>query len=145
MIKRGWGRDKKWYPEGNEKELKLFIGMHKRIAKDSKLSTVWARSPNGFRSFMRSVGKIPTKMIRPSLGRKNHDKPYQPGNCKWQEYAENALEGSRLKKGRVTRSLRLKALWADKKYRKRMSKICKSDSLIRAREKDGTFSSGAIR
>ena len=67
------------------------------------------------------------------------------GNCKWQEYAENALEGCRLKKGRETRSARLKILWADKKYRKRMSKICKDDSFIRARWPDGTFLRGAIR
>jgi len=135
---------KKWYPEGYEKELALFVLMHKRVNK-GYTTTSWPRNPIGFKAFIRCVGRIPLNMKRPSLGRKNHDKGYQPRNCKWQEYAENALEGSRLKKGRLKRSMRLKSLWSDKNYRRKMSKISKFDSSIRFRRKNGTFSAGAIR
>lgn len=95
------------------KEALAFLYMQHRV-KHRKLtatgmSTAWQRTPEGFLAFLKYVGNVPKSMKRPTIGRKNHSKGYQPGNCGWQEYSENCAESairnhigkSRAKKTRI--------------------------------------------
>lgn len=81
------------------KEALAFLFMQHRV-KHRKLtatgmSTVWPKTPKGFLAFLKYVGRIPDEMKRPTIGRKNHSKGYQPRNCGWQEYSENSAESAK--------------------------------------------------
>jgi hypothetical protein len=78
---------RKQYPH----EVELFIGMHDRV-KGGYSTTTWARSREGFFDFLSYVGKIPTNMKKATLGRKDHSKGYEPGNCFWQSQSDNTKE-----------------------------------------------------
>lgn len=78
-------RDK--YP----REVRHFIAMQERVSVGYS-TTVWPRTRKGFFQFLKYIGKIPEDMKKPSVGRKNHKKGYQPGNCAWQERSENSAE-----------------------------------------------------
>lgn len=111
---------KKKYPK--EKfpiEVKAFIGLQARVAK-GYTTTCWERSEAGFYEFLACVGKVPRKMNQPSIGRIDHSKGYEPGNCGWQEYHENRCEAVRRPENRAAQGRRVKRIW--KKQRKSMIK-----------------------
>lgn len=92
---------KKEYP----REVRAFCQMHQRVKMGIAPSYyyLWPRTTKGFMSFLKIVGKIPEKMIKPSLGRKNHSKGYTPTNCKWQETYENVIEALRRPENQILR------------------------------------------
>lgn len=93
---------KKEYP----REVRAFCQMHQRVKKGIAPSCyhLWSRTTKGFMLFLKDVGKIPEKMIKPSLGRKNHSKGYTPTNCKWQETYENIIEALRRPENQIFRT-----------------------------------------
>jgi hypothetical protein len=80
------------YPKDFLKERNTFIWMHDRVNAGFVPDIFWSRTREGFLAFLAYIGPIPKNMKKPSIGRKNHNKGYRPGNCAWQEHSENSGE-----------------------------------------------------
>jgi hypothetical protein len=72
-------------------EVRAFKGLTARAAR-GYTTTIWPRTTEGFYAFLATVGHAP-KMVKPSIGRIDHTKGYEPGNCLWQEHYENCIDG----------------------------------------------------
>lgn len=53
---------------------------------------------DGFLKFITEIGPYPTNMVRPSVGRINHELGYVTGNYHWEELSENSAEGTSRRK-----------------------------------------------
>jgi hypothetical protein len=84
----GWSLiDKKF-----SREVQAFKGMHNRV-RDGKSPWVhWPRTLDGFVCFLREVGMSPKKMKKPSVGRSDHGRGYEPGNIVWEPHAVNSIK-----------------------------------------------------
>jgi hypothetical protein len=82
-----------------------FSGMHNRARKlDRTVAPEFSRTLEGFRQFVDYMGPVPSGMIRPSVGRKDHAQGYVRGNFRWQSYVENSSEAAnRVKNGALRR------------------------------------------
>lgn len=80
---------KEFYPI----ECNRFEEFQKRVAK-GQATTIWPRSTEGFLAFLSFIGTAPKDMIKPTVGRFDHSKGYEPGNCKWQSHSDNAKEAA---------------------------------------------------
>lgn len=80
-----------WKIRDHQKESAAFRRCHGRVIQGKVCSIQWPRNWKGFLNFLKEVGPYPTNMVKPSIGRKDHDKGYVKGNIEWQEYALNSL------------------------------------------------------
>lgn len=100
-----WGK-KKYPHEDFPNEVKAFERMQGRVLVRKVTTTAWPRTTEGFYEFLACIGPWPTDMKKPSPGRRDHSKGYEPGNVFWQEWEENRLDGCRsggLSKNRNTK------------------------------------------
>lgn len=82
---------KKYPTEKWPREVSAFKGLQGRV-RDGVTTTTWSRTTRGFNAFLKYVGPCPNDMKCPTIGRKDHEKGYQPGNCSWQEKSDNSRE-----------------------------------------------------
>lgn len=61
-----------------------------RAMKGQCQSFYWEPGRAGMLGFIAEIGAIPDDMIRPSVGRIDHKKGYEPGNVRWEEFNYNA-------------------------------------------------------
>jgi len=75
---------------------KRFNCMHnRRRDRGAHVASDFDQTPEGFINFVRYLGPVPKDMLKPSLGRYDHDKGYIRGNFRWQEYIENISDPDR--------------------------------------------------
>jgi hypothetical protein len=68
---------------------KTFKSIHKKLR--APVSCEFSNTLSGFNNFKNDMkGEPPVNMIRPSIGRINHEMGYIPGNIFWQEFSKNA-------------------------------------------------------
>lgn len=96
------------------REIASFLAMHGRVKTGKVVSCFWPRSGGGFFAFLDYVGPVPSTMKDPTIGRSNHSKGYEPGNCSWQERAENTAE--MWERNRVTLSKKISRGLTGKKF-----------------------------
>jgi hypothetical protein len=84
------------------KELQAFKGCHNRVRDGKSPSISYERNLRGFLHWLADIGPIPTDMIKPSVGRINHDFGYQPGNMQWEEHRFNSVKRQGTKFARET-------------------------------------------
>lgn len=72
--------------------LQHFKGMHDRVRDGKSPSIAWSRDKAGYLAFCSEIGSIPERMAKPSVGRKEHTKGYEPGNVQWEEHAVNSIK-----------------------------------------------------
>ena len=90
------GKHWKWSDEARKRvakykhdpRKKYFVWMHDRCAKTNR-KCGFARTAIGFQLFCNDIGTIPVGMLRPSVGRIDHDHGYIAGNIQWEEFKDN--------------------------------------------------------
>lgn len=122
------------YPKGFKPELNYFFRLQNRATSLGISSTVWPRNAKGFLAFLKEIGPMPTKMDRPSVGRKDHSKGYEPGNVFWQELLDNKKHTDPVSLERISASNRRS--WNDPESRKKRiiaAKLSWKDPEVRKR------------
>lgn len=97
------GKTWKWSDEklANHRCAKKYLGIDPRIinhfrwakwrAKKGKCqSFFWPATRDGMLAFLAELGPVPDNISRPSVGRRDHSKGYEPGNIRWEEYNYNS-------------------------------------------------------
>lgn len=72
--------------------LQHFKGCHNRVRDGKSPSIFWPRTKEGYLNFCSEIGKFPEAMEKPSVGRIDHDKGYEPGNIRWEEHKFNSVK-----------------------------------------------------
>ena len=72
--------------------LVAFKGCHNRVRDGKVCSIFWPRSRQGYLDFCKEMGPKPTQMNKPSVGRIDHSRGYEPGNVRWEEHAVNSIK-----------------------------------------------------
>jgi hypothetical protein len=76
---------------GIDHRIVLFFRWARWRAKKGKCpSFFWPQTRDGVLAFLAELGPIPDGMIRPSVGRRDHSKGYEPGNVQWEEFNHNS-------------------------------------------------------
>lgn len=74
------------------KELQAFKGCQNRV-RDGKCHFVaYPRTLEGFLQWLGDIGPIPKGLVKPSVGRIDHSKGYEPGNMQWEEHRFNSFK-----------------------------------------------------
>lgn len=71
-----------------------FKKLHGR-SRASGLEVDFPYSMEGLVDFILYIGPVPTGMVRPTVGRRDHDRGYVRGNFRWQEHSENSSESGK--------------------------------------------------
>jgi hypothetical protein len=74
------------------RELAAFKRMHDRVRDGKCPSILWPRTLDGFVMFMKEIGKIPSVLNKPSVGRILHQLGYEPNNVQWEEHRINSVK-----------------------------------------------------
>ncbi len=69
-----------------------FMNMHQR---PTHVDPKYDRNRDGFINFIVDISEVPPDMMRPSIGRIDHNLGYIPGNFMWQEFSDNARDGGK--------------------------------------------------
>lgn len=72
--------------------LVAFKGCHNRVRDGKVCSIFWPRSRHGYLDFCEEMGPKPAHMVKPSVGRIDHSRGYEPGNVRWEEHAVNSIK-----------------------------------------------------
>lgn len=72
--------------------LQHFKGCHDRVRDGKSPSIYWSRDRKGYIEFCKELGPIPSCLIVPSVGRKDHKLGYIPGNVQWEEHSVNSVK-----------------------------------------------------
>lgn len=72
--------------------LQHFKGCHNRVRDGKVVSISWPRTKAGYLAFCSEIGPIPEEMVKPSVGRKNHNLGYDQGNIQWEEHKFNSVK-----------------------------------------------------
>ena len=91
-MPRGGARFFRYPKEEFPVEVQAFKNLQQRVTLGRVPGTAWPRSLEGFYAFLACVGRVPKKMKRPTIGRRDHSKGYEPGNCDWQEWDDNVSD-----------------------------------------------------
>lgn len=83
---RSW----KIYGDVDRSRLQYFKGMHNRFMAGKCKEIDWHRNREGYEAFCKEIGPIPSWLMKPSVGRKDHSKGYVAGNIQWEEYNFNS-------------------------------------------------------
>jgi hypothetical protein len=68
--------------------------MHDRCRRSGR-KCHWPRTREGYDQFFEEIGQIPRDIRRPSIGRIDHTKGYEPGNVRWEPFSYNAWKERR--------------------------------------------------
>jgi hypothetical protein len=77
-----------------------FHWMHCRCNR-MKRKCGFPRTQEGFAAFLKEMGPIPDCMLRPSVGRKDHDLGYIAGNIEWEEFKHNVWKKRKIEDQRA--------------------------------------------
>lgn len=72
--------------------LQAFKGCHNRVRDGKCPSIAWPRTREGYIEFCAEIGLHPLGMAKPSVGRIDHRKGYEPGNIQWEEHRVNSVK-----------------------------------------------------
>jgi hypothetical protein len=93
-VNAGMGRVD-WSPVAHV-DRRVLNAFHKRFECSRQWGTpiapTFTHDVAGLLAFHAEVGDVPAGMERPTIGRRDHAKGYEPGNMEWQEGAENERE-----------------------------------------------------
>jgi hypothetical protein len=92
------------------REVKAFMSLRGRVNR-GVTTTCWEQNLAGFMEFLAYVGTVPLWMKEPSIGRVDHSKGYEPGNCGWQELQENRTHTDVVSRTRISENNKGKVPW----------------------------------
>lgn len=72
--------------------LQSFKGCHDRVRDGKCPSIFWERNREGYLGFCKEIGPKPLDMQKPSVGRIDHSKGYEPENIRWEEHKFNSVK-----------------------------------------------------
>ena len=140
-----------------KKEADAFQNMQSRATTRGITNTVWPRTTLGFIDFLKEVGPYPKWMRKPSIGRKDHSKGYEPGNVFWQELIDNkshidpasinriSLASKKSWKNPESRARRIAANTGVKRSIKGIENMKRAQQSRRAKERnEKTYTSGYV-
>jgi hypothetical protein len=78
---------------GSKQHKITFVNMFNRAQRDFIVCD-YSYTFEDYERFVADIGPIPTGMIKPSIGRINHNLSYIVGNFKWQEMSDNIAESN---------------------------------------------------